>query len=153
MYPAAKYVEKGLSLAANGTIRDIGKSNTFDGVAAKLSYDLAQLWPLAQPFVDPTGESIGKIEDLAGKYQKTFTISGSYPSVDAQGRALLFNDFGAAAGFLFDVGSGPYPLPDLDADGALARWREDLDRVRAEAAATASRSVQAGREVRILVRP
>lgn len=61
-------------------------------------------------------------------------------------RTLLSNDYGAVAGFLFNIGSGRYPLPERDADGPLARWREDLERVRAEAAATASKAALAARE-------
>ncbi|PSJ19607.1 type II restriction endonuclease, partial [Halomonas sp. ND22Bw] len=58
----------------------------------------------------------------------------------------LSNDYGAIAGFLFDVGSGRYPLPERDGVAALARWREDLERVRAEAAETASKATLAARE-------
>lgn len=86
--PNAKDV---LGFSAGGTIRDLGIKNTFDGLVATLAYDLPQLWPLAQPFVDPTGESIGKIEKLTGKYQKKFTIAGSYPTVDGKGNPILFN--------------------------------------------------------------
>jgi hypothetical protein len=87
--PRAKDV---LGFTASGTIRDLGTKNSFDGMSATLAYDLPQLWPLAQPFVDPTGESIGKIEKLAGKYQKKFTIAGSYPTVDKNGKPILFNN-------------------------------------------------------------
>ena len=39
------------------------------------------------------------------------------------------------AGFLFDVGSGRYPLPERDGADALRRWRADQNAVRADAIA------------------
>lgn len=79
-----------LALSASGAIRDLGTKNTFDGLKATLAYDLPQLWPILQPFADPTGESIGRIEGLKGKYEKTFTVAGSYPTADANGKPILF---------------------------------------------------------------
>src|SRR5581483_2777311 len=45
---------------------------------------------------------------------------------------LLSNDLGAIAGFLFDVGSGRYPLPPTDDEstGARAAWEAELAIVR-----------------------
>jgi hypothetical protein len=80
-----------LAVSAVGTIRDLGTKNSFDGVKATLAYDLPRLWPIVQPFADPTGESIGKIEGLKGKYEKTFTVAGSYPTADAKGNPILSN--------------------------------------------------------------
>ena len=49
-------------------------------------------------------------------------------------RDLLSNDFGALAGFLFDVGSNRYPLLFSSIDPqARAAWQSDLVRVREEA--------------------
>lgn len=47
--------------------------------------------------------------------------------------------------FLFDVGSGRYPLPEREADGSIERWRSDLEHVRAESAAS-SKAIAAARE-------
>jgi len=53
-------------------------------------------------------------------------------------RDLLSNDFGAIAGFLFDVGSGRYPSPPQPDDPqAQARFESDLAAVRAESAQAA----------------
>lgn len=50
-------------------------------------------------------------------------------------RELLSNDLGAIGGFLFDVGSGRYPVPPPgDDEIARAAWREDLARVREQGA-------------------
>jgi type II restriction enzyme len=53
-------------------------------------------------------------------------------------RQLLSNDFGALAGFLFDVGSGRYAVPSKE-QITLEQWREDLIAAHnASAAATKS---------------
>lgn len=58
--------------------------------------------------------------------------SGAWEASDG-GR--LSNDLGAIAGFLFDVGSGRYPLLAEDGPAALARWEADLACIRGESAA------------------
>lgn len=80
------------ALVATGTIRELSTNNVFDGLNAKLAYDFSQLWPLLQPFADPTGQSIGKIEPFTGKYEKTFVVSGRYPTAKADGTLIPFND-------------------------------------------------------------
>ena len=46
-------------------------------------------------------------------------------------RTRFSNDLGAVAGFLFDIGNGRYTLPADEANpDAMARWQEDLARVR-----------------------
>jgi type II restriction enzyme len=61
-------------------------------------------------------------------------------------QALLSNDLGAVAGFLFDVGSERYPLPPRDGDPAAEdAWRADLARVR-EQSAKERRALEAARE-------
>ncbi|MBI2214794.1 MAG: type II restriction endonuclease [Acidobacteria bacterium] len=62
-------------------------------------------------------------------------------------RELLSNDLGAVAGFLFDVGTGRYPLPPESdhSDEARAAWEADLATVRESAKATrATRIERAG---------
>ncbi|MCW2957097.1 MAG: hypothetical protein JWO69_1966, partial [Thermoleophilia bacterium] len=80
------------ALGASGTIRELSTNNVFDGMKARLAYDWSQLWPLVRPFADPTGESIGRIDPFVGKYEKTFTISGRYPTARADGTPILFNE-------------------------------------------------------------
>lgn len=61
-------------------------------------------------------------------------------------RGLLSNDFGAIAGFLFDVGSGRYPAPpQADDPDAQARFESDLAMVRAEST-QAAKALQLARE-------
>ncbi|GJE04437.1 type II restriction endonuclease [Methylobacterium isbiliense] len=81
-----------------------------------------------------------------GKWDEYLAMRQGILALNAAHRTLLSNDLGAAAGFLFDVGSGRYPLPERDATAALERWREDLERVRAEAAGAASKAAQAASE-------
>ena len=81
-----------------------------------------------------------------GKWDEYLAMRQGILALNAAHRTLLSNDLGAAAGFLFDVGSGRYPLPERDATAALERWREDLERVRAEAACAASKAAQAASE-------
>lgn len=115
--------------------------------AANLLYFLHPTWvpPFNTAIVKGYNALTGAKVKL-GRWDEYLAMRRGIVELNATHRALLSNDFGAVAGFLFDVGSGRYPLPDRDEDGALARWREDLDRVRAEAAETASRSVQAGHD-------
>jgi type II restriction enzyme len=61
-------------------------------------------------------------------------------------RGLFSNDFGAVAGFLFDIGSGRYPAPPHDKDAeAQARYMADLAAVREESA-QAAKALQAARD-------
>ena len=66
--------------------------------------------------------------------------------MNARYRNLLSNDLGAFAGVLFDLGTGRYSLPTLDAGPeARERWEADLIAVREEAGAT-RKALEAGRE-------
>jgi type II restriction enzyme len=61
-------------------------------------------------------------------------------------RSHLSNDLGAVAAFLFDVGSGRYPVPDrIDAENGVDRWRQQLEVMKA-AAAAAGKAELAARE-------
>lgn len=60
--------------------------------------------------------------------------------LNEQHRQALSNDLGAVGGLLFDVGSGRFTAPPLDA-GAERAWLADLEQVREEA-----KSAQAARE-------
>jgi len=114
--------------------------------AANLLYFLHPTWvpPFNTAIVKGYNALTGAKVKL-GRWDEYLAMRRGILGINATHRSLLSNDFGAVGGFLFDVGSGRYPLPEHGDDGALARWREDLERVRAEAA-TASRSVQAARD-------
>ena len=68
-----------------------------------------------------------------GRWDQYLAMRAGILALNAHHRALLSNDLGAAAGLLFDIGSGRYTAPPRSEEAQHA-WREDLDRVRAEAA-------------------
>lgn len=70
-----------------------------------------------------------------GRWDAYLAMRQSILAINAEHRGQLSNDLGAIAGFLFDVGSGRYPLPMEDGAAALARWEADLARIREESAA------------------
>ncbi|AWN42535.1 type II restriction endonuclease [Methylobacterium durans] len=115
--------------------------------AANLLYFLHPTWvsPFNTAIVKGYNALTGANVKL-GKWDEYLAMRRGIVALNATHRTLLSNDYGAIAGFLFDVGSGRYPLPERDGAAALARWREDLDRVRAEAAETASKAAQAASE-------
>ncbi len=80
-----------------------------------------------------------------GRWDEYLAMRKGILTLNATHRSLLSNDLGAVTAFLFDVGSGRYPLPDREGAGALEHWHRDLEQVRAESAA-ASKAMQAARE-------
>ena len=80
-----------------------------------------------------------------GRWDEYLAMRKGILEFNATHRALLSNDLGAVTAFLFDVGSGRYPLPDREGAGSLERWHQDLEQVRAESAA-ATKAAQAARE-------
>ena len=73
-----------------------------------------------------------------GRWDEYLAVRTGILRWNATHRNLLSNDFGAIAGFLFDVGSARYPLPPAaDASaGARAAWEADLAVVRESAKQT-----------------
>ena len=64
-------------------------------------------------------------------------------------RELLSNDLGAIGGLLFDIGSGRYPAPPLDAgSGKLADWGARLEAAREEARTLSKAAKQEGENER-----
>lgn len=73
-----------------------------------------------------------------GRWDEYLAMRAGLIALNARYRSLLSNDFGAIAGLMFDIGSGRYPVPSPDADGAgRAAWEADLARVRLEGATLA----------------
>ncbi|WP_038618286.1 hypothetical protein [Dyella jiangningensis] len=71
-----------------------------------------------------------------GRWDAYLAMREGVLALNAAHRTRLSNDLGAIAGFLFDMGSGRYPLPLADdAPDALSRWEADLARIREENAA------------------
>ena len=76
-----------------------------------------------------------------GRWEEYLAMRVGILALNAEHARLLSNDLGAIGGFLFDIGSGRYPLPPENTDPAdLVWWRTDLAQVRVEAAATAKGS-------------
>lgn len=73
-----------------------------------------------------------------GRWDDYLAMRRGMLALSTRHRTLLSNDFGAVAGFLFDVGSGRFAPPPREADAAaLSRWSDDLAQVRQESAASA----------------
>lgn len=68
-----------------------------------------------------------------GRWEEYLAMRQGALRINADHRDLLSNDLGAVAGFLFDLGSGRYPLPPPQGDGAaVSAWLADLAHVREE---------------------
>lgn len=115
--------------------------------AANLLYFLHRTWlpPFNTAIVKGYNALTGANVKL-GRWDAYLAMRRGIVELNGAHRTLLSNDYGAVAGFLFDVGSGRYPLPERDEEAALARWREDLDLVRAEAAAALPKALAAASE-------
>lgn len=81
-----------------------------------------------------------------GKWEEYLALREGVLRLNTEQRALLSNDLGAAAGLLFDLGSGRYAPPPRDGqDAAMRAWEADLAKVREETAA-AKKALDAARE-------
>lgn len=81
-----------------------------------------------------------------GRWDHYLAMRQGILTLNAEHRNRLSNDLGAVAGFLFDLGSGRYPVPPTtDTPEAMREWQADLARVREESAASRS-ALAAARE-------
>jgi type II restriction enzyme len=81
-----------------------------------------------------------------GRWDEYVAMRKGVLRLNAEHQGLLSNDFGAVAGFLFDIGAERYPVPPRDADEAAeAAWRADLARVRDDSAKE-RRALEAGQD-------
>jgi type II restriction enzyme len=81
-----------------------------------------------------------------GRWEDYLAMREGMLRLNREHRTLLSNDLGAVAGFLFDVGSGRYPMPPTDDDPAAdAAWRADLASVR-ESSARERKALELGQE-------
>lgn len=80
-----------------------------------------------------------------GRWEQYLAMRRGILALNSNHRSLLSNDLGAVTAFLFDVGTGRYPLPEREVEGSVDRWRSDLEHVRAESAAS-SKAIAAARE-------
>lgn len=69
-----------------------------------------------------------------GRWDSYLTMRRQVMTLNESYRTLLSNDLGAVAGFLFDIGSGRYPLPvsSENSPAAWSAWQLELARVRDE---------------------
>lgn len=66
-----------------------------------------------------------------GRWDQYLSLRDGILRINSEYRNLLSNDLGAVAGFLFDLGKGRYPLPEVDMTNAGGqRWAAYLERVR-----------------------
>ncbi|TAM06713.1 MAG: type II restriction endonuclease [Rhodanobacter sp.] len=71
-----------------------------------------------------------------GRWDQYLAMRQGILALNDQHRTRLSNDLGAIAGFLFDLGSGRYPLPPAnDTPDAISQWEIDLAQVREESVA------------------
>ena len=81
-----------------------------------------------------------------GRWDQYLAMRQGILALNDQHRTRLSNDLGAIAGFLFDLGSGRYPLPPADGmPEAVSQWEIDLAQVREESAAS-SKALAVARE-------
>lgn len=70
-----------------------------------------------------------------GRWDEYLAMREGILALNNTHRDLLSNDLGAVAGFLFDVGTGRYPVPPSQDDAAAVKaWTDDLAKVRESAA-------------------
>jgi hypothetical protein len=96
----------------NGKVTDWVKARTISGVSSgpaqlDLAYDLEKIWPIVKPMLTPEMQQQYKDLKIAGKYTKTFTISGAYPEAKTSQQSLAsLNLDGGLALDLLDLPQG-----------------------------------------------
>jgi len=81
-----------------------------------------------------------------GRWEAYLAMRQGILALNVEYRTQLSNDLGAIAGFLFDIGSGRYPLPSgANTPDAVSQWEADLARVREESVAS-RKALAAARE-------
>jgi hypothetical protein len=85
-------------------------------VKLDLAGDWAKIWPIVHPFMIKPGQedSLAKLT-MAGTFQRTINVSGSYPASDASGRALPWYESLKSL-----VASGDIPIQSLDTGDGIA---------------------------------
>lgn len=91
--------------------------------AANLLYFLHPTW--VPPFNTAIVRGYNKLTGAGvklGRWDQYLAMRKGVLDLNAAHRALLSNDLGAVAAFLFDIGSDRYPLPPPDETVSLERW-------------------------------
>ncbi|MDR5794228.1 type II restriction endonuclease [Caballeronia sp. LZ008] len=90
--------------------------------------------------------AITKANVKLGRWDHYLAMRKGILELNHDHRALLSNDLGAVAGFLFDVGMDRYPLPPSNDDAASNdAWLQDLDAVRQQSV-TLAQQLEASRQ-------
>jgi len=82
---------KAANVVVKGAIQDWETKRQLQNVTVNLGYDLAKIWPIVKPMLSPDTQQTLKDLKIAGAFQKTINVSGSYPAADASGKALPSN--------------------------------------------------------------
>ncbi|HYO09528.1 MAG TPA: hypothetical protein VER17_11200, partial [Tepidisphaeraceae bacterium] len=82
---------KAAGVQLKGVVQDWEIGRKLNGVAMNLSYDLEKLWPMIKPMLAPETQESLKDLKVAGQFQRTFNVGGSYPAAGADGQPLAFN--------------------------------------------------------------
>ena len=77
-----------LGVNATGKIVDPTGKREFQNFGGTLSYDLEKLKPLLIPLTAPASRQTLTDATLVGKFEKPFTVGGSYPATAADGQAI-----------------------------------------------------------------
>ncbi len=77
-----------LGVNAKGKIVDPTGKREFQNFGGTLSYDLEKLKPLLIPLTAPASRQTLADATLFGKFEKPFTVGGSYPATAADGQAI-----------------------------------------------------------------
>ncbi|HVT90049.1 MAG TPA: hypothetical protein VHD56_14445, partial [Tepidisphaeraceae bacterium] len=59
-----------------------------DGTRLDVTYDMAKLWTIAYPTLTPEQQASYKDLKIAGKYTKTFTLSGAFPAAPTLAQSI-----------------------------------------------------------------
>ncbi|MFZ2158462.1 MAG: type II restriction endonuclease [Bradyrhizobium sp.] len=135
-----EHVIEAIQMLDRATIKGLGPA------AANLLYFLHPT--IAPPFntaIVRGYNTLTSAEVKLGRWEHYLAMRQGILSLNSQHRSLLSNDLGAVAAFLFEVGTGRYPLPERENAISVERWRSDLDQVRAESA-TSMKAAAAARE-------
>jgi hypothetical protein len=110
---------KALAFAINNArLADVNGQRRFENFVAKVSYDLAQLWPIVKPMLSAEQQKTYEDMKIAGQYSRDYTITGSYPANDPDPIKHLQMDGGLAVqqletnGLAISIPEQPFALKD-----------------------------------------
>ncbi len=82
---------KAASVEIKGSLADWEVKRQFNNFTINLGYDLAKIWPIVKPMMSPAQQTQFADLKIAGQFQRTFNIGGSFPA-SAGGKVLAFNE-------------------------------------------------------------